>query len=75
MKMVHVNEKYIAHCVKCNVQICQLQIGQIYKVGFQICESCFNRLDAAYKKIQPFGKPAGREVKQKKAVIDNTEGM
>lgn len=39
-------------CIKCHNPIAQLEVKMMYRIGFYICESCFQRIDKPITKIE-----------------------
>lgn len=42
----------IVECIKCATKIARIDVKSMYKLGFYICESCFQRLDKPLPKIK-----------------------
>ena len=42
----------IVECIKCHTKIARIEVRAMFKLGFYICESCFQLLDKPLPKIK-----------------------
>lgn len=47
----HRDRSIMVQCIKCSTRIAQIEIRNMFRTGFYICETCFLKLEEAVSKI------------------------